>query len=305
MKKYSLLFLLIPIVFAILMCNRKDNTEEETILKGTASILVDETLTPIIEDQVAVFESEYDAKITLLPRSEAEAIQALLKDTAQIIILPRKLTEQENRIFANRKIIPKVTIFGTDAIALISNKAVNDSLIALQDILNFMNGKSTGNIQGLVFDDPNSSTLRQLTDLAEVGQAPEKGIFSFKTNEEVIKFVSENRGMIGVVGLNWLAQPTAGIQDVSEKVQILKVRGLTDNQYYFPSQNNLAEGKYPLARDLYIVSAQGFSGLGVGFSSFIAGERGQRIILKSGLLPVRIPGRKVLIRNQIQSKNTN
>jgi phosphate transport system substrate-binding protein len=35
----------------------------DTILKGNVTILVDETLKPIIDDQVAVFESRYDAKI--------------------------------------------------------------------------------------------------------------------------------------------------------------------------------------------------------------------------------------------------
>jgi phosphate transport system substrate-binding protein len=35
----------------------------------------------------------------------------------------------------------------------------------------------------------------------------------------------------------------------------------------------------------------------MGFASFITGEIGQRIILKSGLAPVRVPGRKINIKN--------
>ncbi len=35
------------------------------------------------------------------------------------------------------------------------------------------------------------------------------------------------------------------------------------------------------------VNCQGFSGLGMGFASFVAGDIGQRIILKSGLLPIK------------------
>jgi len=37
----------------------------------------------------------------------------------------------------------------------------------------------------------------------------------------------------------------------------------------------------------------------MGFGSFIAGDIGQRIVLKSGLMPVRTPGRKLKIRNEI------
>jgi phosphate transport system substrate-binding protein len=37
----------------------------------------------------------------------------------------------------------------------------------------------------------------------------------------------------------------------------------------------------------------------MGFASFLGGERGQRIILKSGLVPERVPSRKIMIRNKI------
>jgi phosphate transport system substrate-binding protein len=62
-----------------------------------------------------------------------------------------------------------------------------------------------------------------------------------------------------------------------------------------------------LARDLYIINCQGYSGLGMGFASFVAGDIGQRIILKSGLLPIRTPGRKIsfIINNKKRKKKMN
>ena len=162
-----------------------------------------------------------------------------------------------------------------------------------------MQGKSVPSIKGLVFDNPNSSTVRYINALAGVKAIPEKGVFSFKTNDEVIKYVSENDGMIGVVGVNWLSQPMPAMQKYVDNVNVLSVKGSTSASAFYPSQNNIAEGKYPLARDLYIINCQGYSGLGMGFASFVAGDIGQRIILKSGLLPVRIPGRNITIRNKI------
>jgi phosphate transport system substrate-binding protein len=129
-----------------------------------------------------------------------------------------------------------------------------------------------------------------------------EAVYSFKTNEEVIKFVSENIGMIGVVGVNWLSQPSPEMQEFVDKVNVLSVKSLTGNDYSEPTQNDLAEGKYPLARDLYIINCQGNSGLGMGFASFVAGDIGQRIILKSGLLPIRVPGRRFNIRKEINNK---
>ena len=60
--------------------------------------------------------------------------------------------------------------------------------------------------------------------------------FSFKTNDEVIQFVSQNDGMIGVVGVNWLSQPMPAMQEFVNKINTLSVKGLTGTKYYAPSQ---------------------------------------------------------------------
>ncbi|WP_220763031.1 PstS family phosphate ABC transporter substrate-binding protein [Flavobacterium sp. UMI-01] len=275
----------------------KNNSDKETILKGGTTILVDETLKPIIEDQITVFESDYNAKIVLDARSEKEVSLAFVKDTSRIIVLSRELNEDEKKYFKNLNITPKTTKIGTDAVAFIMNKNSNDTLIALDEVVQFMKGSFSSKIKGLVFDNLNSSTVRLMTEIAGVSSIPDKGVFSFKNNEEVLKFVSENEGMIGVVGLNWLYQPSTAIVEYLKDINVLSVKGIGEKEYFAPTQNNIAEGKYPLARDLFIINCQGYSGLGMGFASFVAGERGQRIILKSGLLPVRVPSRKILIRN--------
>ncbi len=299
MRNAVKLFSLFIFFVFIISCNKSNNNNQETILKGKATLLVDETLKPIMEDQIEIFESRYEATIKLDAKSENEVIQALVKDTSSIAVLSRKLNEDELKVFASRKIIPKTTPIAIDAIALISNGNSNDTLVALSDVLDFMNGKGQGTIKGLVFDNPNSSTVRYMDSLAGLPSIPQKGVFSFGTNNEVIKFVSENTGMIGIVGINWLSQPSPQMQHYVDKVNVVSVKGLKDSNYYSPSQNNIAEGKYALARNLYIINCQGYSGLGMGFASFVAGDIGQRIILKSGLLPVKVPPRKLNIRKEI------
>ena len=298
MRKINSVFVLFFIGVLFVMCNQKEkvNTNKESILKGSATIYVDETLTPIIEDQVAVFESNYDAKINIVSKSETEVIISLFKEKSGIAVLTRNLTVEENKIFEQKKITPKITKFATDAIALIANKSSNDTLIDLRNVIDFLKGKQNSSIKGLVFDNPNSSTVRFMNNLAGLKTIPEKGVYSFKTNQDVIKFVAQNEGMIGVLGVNWLSQPMPEMQEYVDKVNVLGVKSLTGGSYYMPSQNNIAEGKYPLARDLFIVNGQGYTGLGMGFASFVAGDIGQRIVLKSGLLPERIPGRKINVR---------
>ena len=302
MLKYVKILGLIIFIFLFAMCNQKSKNDlnQDTILKGSVTITVDETVKPIVDDQIAVFEGTYyDAKISVKAKSEAELINDLLNQKTKVVITARDLTQEEKNKFVKFKINPRVTPFATDAIAFISNKSNNDTLIALKTVIDFMKGVQNPKIKGLVFDNPNSSTVRFMKDLANIKDIPDEGVFSFKTNEEVIKFVSENDGMIGVVGVNWLSQPSPDMQQIISKINVLSVKALKGNGYYSPTQNDIAEQKYPLARELYIINCQGYSGLGMGFASFIAGDIGQRVVLKSGLMPIRTPGRKLQIRNEI------
>ena len=300
MKKYlifGVLFCFLSVAF-VLSCNNKKNKEvEETIITGKTSILVDETLLPIIEDQLAVFESKYKAKITLQPKSESECLIDLTSYKTKILILPRKLTSSEITFFEQKKIKPQQTQFATDGLALIKNKKSNDTLIDLSDIENFLNQKPS-KIKGMVFDNPNSSSVSYFTKLAHVSKLPTENVFSFKTNDEVIKYISENDGYIGVVGMNWISQPTNASLKYLNTINVLSVQSRDKKEYVYPSQDNLAMKKYPLARDLYIINCQGYDGLGMGFASFLAGEVGQRIILKSGLVPFKTPGRKIRITSK-------
>ena len=290
--------ILLTLLF-VFSCQQKNNKVQDTIIEGKATFYVDESILPIVEDEVAVFETEYNAKLHLVSKSESEVVNDLFNDTAKVAILTRTLSAKELKAFQSKKITPRITPFATDAIAFIKNKATNDTLIALQDVIDFVQGKAIPNIKGLVFDNANSSTARYISEVSGVSVNNQKNIFSFKTNEEVIKYVAKNIGMVGVIGMNWIFQPPLELQQDIDKVNVLGVKNKNDSEYFFPTQDNLAQGKYPLARRLYIINCQGYSGLGMGFASYLSGERGQRIILKSGLVPDRIPTRKIRIRNTI------
>lgn len=302
MKNLFKISLAIIVAGTLYYCNKKADNKEETILTGNLKILVDETINPIVEDEIMIFEDQYNAKISIDSKSEAEVLQAFFKDSLQVAILSNKLTEKDSLYFVKkRKIIPKQTSFAIDGIAFITNKKTNDTLIDLQTVVDFMCGKSiNNNIKGLVFDNPNSSTVRFMIEKAGLKTMPEKGVYSFRTNEEVVKYVSENVGMIGIVGVNWLSSPTVEVEKFKQKINILNVKDIGGKDYFYPSQENLGLKKYPLARNLYIINCQGYSGLGMGFASFIAGERGQRIVLKSGLAPAIMPSRNINIRKSIK-----
>lgn len=291
-KVLSALIVLVSITWSCNNTNKKQ--QSDTILTGKLSIAVDESLQPIVEDQQAVFENTYNAKLQLLPLSENEILQSLVDKKVNTAIMARALTAQERKYFQSKTIYPKETPIAIDAVTLIRNKKENDTLIALEDLKLFFEGDRT-KVKGLVFDNLNSSTVSFLLKKFNMQKLPEKDIYSFKNNNEVIKYVSENSNMIGIIGLNWLVQPSSEVEQYIDKISVLSVKDFSKTQYIYPSQENLVTKSYPLARDLYFINCQGYEGLGIGFASFIAGERGQRIILKSGLAPVKLPSRKIVV----------
>ena len=63
-----------------------------------------------------------------------------------------------------------------------------------------------------------------------------------------------------------------------------------------PYQAYMVDKIYPLTRDIYIINAEPRNGLVTGFSSFVASDKGQRIILKAGIIPAVAPTRVVNMR---------
>ena len=108
-------FVLLTLLF-VFSCQKK-NEAIDTITEGKATIYVDESILPIIEDEVAVFEAEYNAKLYLVSKSENEIINDLFNDTARIIILTRTLSARELKAFQSKKINPRIQLI---AIAFVS-----------------------------------------------------------------------------------------------------------------------------------------------------------------------------------------
>lgn len=289
----------------LISCKNEGSTGQQSYTSGRENILVDESFAPILEDVEYIFESTYsDASLRLIMKSENELLNLFLSDTAQVAVLSRLLSKEESRYFESRNIKIRVNRFAVDGIALITHKSSKDSTANVSDIISRLQGKDSP-IRNLVFDNANSSTIRYFKELAGINDIPVEGIYALKSNSEVVKYVNENPGSVGVVGVNWMVQPPVELEGIVENLKILGVRNLVgkpgSDAYYKPNQSDIALGLYPLTRSLYIINCEGGAGLGTGFASFLAGERGQRIVLKSGLLPDSIPSREINIVNSIKN----
>ncbi len=284
------------------------NAQQDKLDRFTANnaeFVVDESFRPIVDEELYIFKASYSGvrpKIAYAP--ENDVINLLMNDSARVVILSRDLNKEEYAaLLKGRNLRPAVDRFAIDAVALIVNEASNDTTITVSEIKKMLNGE-TKTDKNIVFDNPNSSLVRYLKDFAGSKAFKQKNIYSLKSNKEVIKYVSEHPDAIGITGFSWLNDPDKDYADAVQKVKIVAVKDDTgkhpSQQYYTPSQNTLALKQYPLTRNLYILNCTGKYGLGMEFAAFMKSDRGQRIILKSGLLPDEIPERKITVEQKIR-----
>lgn len=303
-----ILFLFISVFF--LLCNKKE-VYTDTATYGKISIACDESFKPIIDAELDVFRAEYtNAEITPKYLSEGEAFKVFLQDSVRLIITSRLLNTQEQNYFKQLQIIPKINKIASDGIAIVVSNKNTDTLLTLNMFEKIckgevktwdkINAKRKNQTISVVFDNNNSGNLRFLREKFKIDSIP-LHFAAAGSSQKVIEFVANNPNSIGVLGVNWLSDSDdAQVRKYSENINIVAISPLenpkSNSDYLLPFQNDVFLDTYPLSRNIYIISRESRTGLGTGFNAFVMGERGQRIILKSGIVPATLPMRIIQIK---------
>ncbi|QQL49675.1 PstS family phosphate ABC transporter substrate-binding protein [Mucilaginibacter ginkgonis] len=303
MNKGIKLLAFATVITVIISCTQKVKSKsdaEDTVNSGSVAIAADESFKPILDEEAYVFKAIYtaaDPRINYM--TENRVLRQLLNDSVRVGILSRGLDSNEVHIIKKRTLTAQVVPFAVDAVALIVNKNSNDTTITVSQLKKMLNGDTKGT-KNIVFDNPNGSLVRYLKTFAGNINFNGKNIYALKSNKEVLNYVNLHTDAIGIIGFSWLNDPDEDYKQAVDNVQIVGVKdeGSKDfgKEYYKPSQSTLDLNQYPLSRKLYVINCTGKLGLGRGFQDFLSGERGQRIILKSGLLPVTIPQRNINVK---------
>jgi phosphate transport system substrate-binding protein len=295
-------------VFSLASCEQRDKHGKlvDTPTSGDITIVVDETLRPLIETEIETFNGIYKhANVKAVYLSETDAINALMKDDSmRLAIVTRHLTNEEKTYFKETiKVRPIEVDVAVSGIALIVNPANVDSLISIDQLRKLITGEITrweqigGNSKAgieIVFDNPGSGVVRHLKDsIAKVGKLP-ANCFAVKNNEAVVDYVSKNKNALGLIGVEWISDSDDSTTNTFlSRVKVVGVSG--DSIHFQPYQAYMALKHYPLTRTITTINREGRTGLGTGFVAFFASERGQRIVLKAGLVPKTMPLRIVQV----------
>jgi phosphate transport system substrate-binding protein len=297
----------------ITSCNQSQNQgPDDTPTSGNINISVDETFKPIIDTEINTFQSIYTyAKINAAYKPEGKAFEDLLNDSVSLIIATRDLTPQEKKHFEDLKLYPKVTKIAYDAVTFVTNKSNPDTLFTDDQVKkiitgeinswNQLNPKAIHSPIQLIFDNNNSGTFRFLKEYVG-NQNVSKNSSAANSSNAVIDYVSKNKNALGVLSVTWITdRRDSTMMSFVNKVNVVEISppdsSVGRGDFYKPYQAYIATKYYPLWRTVYIVSREARAGLATGFSSFVAGDKGQRIILKSGLVPASQPVRLVELRN--------
>lgn len=305
MKLTSYIFVGLTL-FSVLVasCGNKKSKDgrTDTYSSGAISFASDESFSPIINEEIGVFQHDYpQAKVTPIYTSESDAINKLLNQKTWLAFAARDFRPSEINSLKAMHFLPQSFKVAYDALAFIVNKDNTDTLISVQDIKNIMNGRITkwsqlhkGSKRGtitVVFDNPKSSTVHFIED-SVLGGKPivNSNVAAVNKTSEVISYVEKNPNAIGIIGNNWLNDKRDSTNlTFNKKIRVMsvsRVHPATVASSWKPYQYYIYNGNYPLIRTIYALLNDPRQGLPWGFAHFVQGPKGQLIMMKSGLLPV-------------------
>jgi phosphate transport system substrate-binding protein len=283
----------------------------ETPTRGKIHIVADESFQPLIETEVFTFTHLYKgAQIKPLFKPEYDVINDFMNDSVKVIVTSKKLSDSQIQYLRDTLIIARTSTFAYDALALITNRSNKDTLIkynAVKDIFlgkikkwSDINEKSKlGDIK-VIFDNNKSGNIRYFKELFDIKDSLGRNFYAVNNNAEVINFVSRNPNSLGIISVNWISDKNDSLtMSFINKVNVVAVsqQYVNDGSYYRPQPGFIYDKEYPFVREIYLISRETFAGLGSGFINWACAEQGQRIVLKSGLVPATMPIRLVQIKH--------
>lgn len=290
-------------------CGSGGKHYDDTPTGGNVLIVADECQQPLLDVELDTFMKLYKyatVRTDYLP--ESNVFDRLLHDdSVRIGIVCRELTETEKAYFTAQKIVPRTTKVAVDAVALLLHPQNPDTQLTYSQVSSLVRGESVRwpsnrlrDSVKIVFDRNGSSNARLLHERFVKDGATPKHWYALNSNKAVIDYVASTPGAMGVVGVNWISdRHDPEVESFLNKVKIAEISLPEDSagsDFYGPYQAYIALKKYPLTRDVYVISREGRNGLGTGFASFLAGDQGQRLVRMCGLLPATMPVRIINIR---------
>jgi ABC-type phosphate transport system substrate-binding protein len=312
LKILSVSILILGTMISFVVSCNKSKPLKGTPTSGDIKISVDESYKLLIDAEISTFSMLYqNATITPEYKPYSDVITDFINDSVQVAVANYKLTAEQEAYLRQGNYIVQTVTFAYDALALVISKENYDSLLTYSNIENIFKGTVTrwtdintksklGKIS-VIFDNSKSGNVRYFKEKFGITGSLPDNFFAVNSNPEVIDWVSKNKNSLGIISVNWISNQKDSLSmSFVDMIRVVAVTNpsLDQSIYYMPYQGSIYQKTYPFNREVYLLSREIFAGLGSGFIAFVTGEKGQRIVLKSGLVPATMPIRLMQFAEQ-------
>ena len=232
-----------------------------------------------------------EVRISVTGGGSGTGLAALINGTVDIANASRKIKPEELKAANDQGNKPVELVVARDAIAVIVNPENPVDQLTLQQLADIYSGKINnwnevgGENRPIVrlSRETNSGThVYFLETVVRLGKKDNKTLFSPNTllmpsSEEIGAEIRDNPNAIGYDGLGY----------VTSDMKVIAVAQDNNSPFIIPSALTVNNGEYPIARDLYVYTANEPTGTIKSYLDWILTSEAQGIVTKLGFVPIK------------------
>ena len=251
-----------------------------------------DTVLPVSQEAAETYMNSHPgARVTVTGGGSGVGISALLDATTDIAMASRSIKFSERMKLKKGGKQLREAVVAYDALAVVvdpGNPVTNLTRQQLEDIFrgkitnwnqvrDAVTGRRGEDLKIIVYSRETSSGTYEFFKTSVLNEKNYMaGVLSMPATGAVIQSVSQTRGAIGYVGMAY----------VNKRVKAIKV-SYDGKNFVYPSMATGRNHTYPIIRELYYYYTADKESVVKPFISYLLSDAGQRIVMKSGYVPVR------------------
>jgi phosphate transport system substrate-binding protein len=277
------------------------------LTKGSIRIGVDDAVYRVMESELEAFSQQYpDAHLTLKRGPARSVVSDFAADSLRVITLARALNQDERDALTKAGIQLQEYEVARTAIAVVIHPAAPDSIFRIGQLDSIFSGLVTrwpGKPKlpfELAVAGVNSSTTEIFRNVViTTGGGYDPTAKPFATDEEVLRYVEQTPGAIGIVTVDALGVAGGRYRVVSVSSPAMRPDStFAPTTAYSPAAAYIFLGYYPITTPVYMYSREVDRNLALGFISYVSSAEGQKVFQRNGLVPMTMPVRLVHTTSQ-------
>ena len=290
--KFSIIFLSVSFLLLITSCAKPGDNNQS--IPGQSAMIENKGSDTIVNLALAWAEAyqkeKPEVRISVTGGGSGTGIASLINGTVDVANASRMIKSEEIDNAEANGINPVEFVIARDAIAIIVNLENPVDHLTIDQLSDIYSGKINNWLEVGGEDRPivrlsretNSGThVYFLEQVLRKGDKNDKTLFSMNTllmpsSEGISTEIRQNPNAIGYDGLGY----------VTEDMKVIAVSTDAEGPFVLPSAESVNSQEYPIARDLYMYTAEEPSGAILEYLNWIRTAEGQAIVEELGFVPI-------------------